>query len=183
MEARYHKWKDVNLTVAEEYLLTDFEDQSSYLSFQFFKDGAINPCMESAYNFVDKIVQEVIRMHEDIQPLKVFHFGGDEVPVRAWTDSPYCDQLMESHPDINETQDFKRYFVFRVADIAHSYGLDLAGWEDGFMDDEHAVYDRDRIPNDEAMAIAWNNVWNLGYGEKAYLLANAGYKVNLNGKM
>ena len=32
-------------------------------------------------------------MHEDIQPLKVFHFGGDEVPHGAWVGSPECSDF------------------------------------------------------------------------------------------
>ena len=53
-------------------------------------DNAINPCLESSYTFVDHVIKAVTEMHRDIQPLKVFHFGGDEVASKAWTGSPVC---------------------------------------------------------------------------------------------
>ena len=42
-----------------------------------------SPCLQ--------LVHEVAAMHADIQPLKIFHFGGDEVPEGAWEKSPACE--------------------------------------------------------------------------------------------
>ena len=64
---------------AWRYRLIDPEDNSVYLSVQYFTDNAINPCQQSTYNFMGKVVQEIKKMHEGVQPLKIFHFGGDEV--------------------------------------------------------------------------------------------------------
>ena len=64
---------------AWRYRLIDPEDDSVYLSVQYFTDNAINPCQQSTYNFMGKVVQEIKKMHEGVQPLKIFHFGGDEV--------------------------------------------------------------------------------------------------------
>ena len=33
----------------------------------------------------------------DIQPLKIFHFGGDEIPHGAWEGSPICEDYL-GHP-------------------------------------------------------------------------------------
>jgi len=46
------------------YLLSDIADQSVYMTGQFFRDSAINPCIESSYRFVDHIMQQVINMHK-----------------------------------------------------------------------------------------------------------------------
>ena len=59
---------------ADQYLLSDPLDTSKYLSVQFFTDNAINPCIESTYEFLEHIVASVRHMHHDIQPLKVSNF-------------------------------------------------------------------------------------------------------------
>jgi len=46
------------------YLLSDVEDQSIYMTGQFFRDSAINPCIESSYRFVEYLMQQVINMHK-----------------------------------------------------------------------------------------------------------------------
>lgn len=78
---------------ANQYLLSDAQDTSKYLSVQFFTDNAINPCLDSTYEFFEHIVFQVRNMHLGIQPLKIFHFGGDEVAKGAWTKSPVCAKM------------------------------------------------------------------------------------------
>lgn len=46
------------------YLLSDLQDQSIYLTGQFFRDSAINPCVESSYRFVEHVMKKVIEMHK-----------------------------------------------------------------------------------------------------------------------
>ena len=38
-------------------------------------------------------------------------------------------------------------------------------------------YTRGRLVNDEVYAYAWDNVWEWGVSNRAYKLANAGFKV------
>lgn len=77
MEARYRKYMNYgNETAALEFLLTDFGDQTQYLSVQMFTDNAINICMDSSKVFIRYIIRAIKKMHADIQPLKVYHFGG-----------------------------------------------------------------------------------------------------------
>ena len=38
-------------------------------------------------------------------------------------------------------------------------------------------YTRGRLMNDEVYAYAWDNVWEWGVSNRAYKLANAGFKV------
>ena len=75
MEARQKKQAAMgNSFEADQFLLSDPLDQSEYLSVQFFKDNAINPCLESTYEFLEHVVASVRHIHHDIQPLKVFFY-------------------------------------------------------------------------------------------------------------
>ena len=73
MEARAARLKDTDEKEALKYLLSDLRDRSFYMSGQFFKDSAINPCIESSYRFVDFIVREVINMHKVSDSLSAFN--------------------------------------------------------------------------------------------------------------
>ncbi len=178
MEARYNKYIDEDPDKAEEFLLSDLDDESVYASVQNWYDGAINPCIDSTYHFISHIIRETKAMHADIQPLRVFNFGGDEVPGGAWVDSPACQALIDSDPELESAADLQHYFVMRVADLAAEEGLDFAGWEDGLMHGSTEVYDREAFDNEEVLAYAWNNIWENGHAQKAYLLANDNYRVS-----
>jgi len=124
MEARARRLnKTGDSAGAEEFLLTEPGDPSQYLSVQLFKDDAINPCLESTYKFIDHLVQKILSMHSGIQPLTIYHFGGDEVAHGAWKKSEACRKLAEtrglnfSASDIVEK--LKDYFVQRVSNITN----------------------------------------------------------------
>ncbi|XP_032219150.2 beta-hexosaminidase [Nematostella vectensis] len=180
MEARYQRFKKIgDDNKAQKYLLTEPGDPSRYISVQWFTDNAINPCMESTYTFVKHVVKEIVRMHQHFQKLKMFHFGGDEVAHGAWTNSTACKNfarrlgLKFSSADIVDK--LKEYFVQRVANITKDESLDLGGWEDGMLGPKFVPYDRESIKSSQVFAYAWR-----GGGQRAYNLANAGYKVILS---
>ena len=82
---------------------------------------------------------------QGIQPLMAFNFGGDEVAADAWVNSSACNKLIENNPGL-EPDDYTtkntilhKYFVMRVAEIVHSKGLNLAGWEDGLKFNNSAI--------------------------------------------
>ena len=120
--------------------------------------------------FMRHLVREVKKMHADTQPLKVFHFGGDEVARGAWTESPACAAM-------SLTERLKQRFVQEVAKIVQGEGLDIAGWEDGLMSEGNVPFNRSLFPNNEVYGYAWQNIWEWGGGSRAYELANRGYKV------
>lgn len=173
--ARYRKYKDTDKDKATEYLLIDLEDKSKYFSVQMFTDNAVNPCVNSSYTFVKRVLDEVVDMHKDIQPLKIFNFGGDEVPATAWLKSPACTAL-----GMTERKQIKTHFVKRVAELVAEKKMDLAAWEDGVMSDgaTNLPYDKEEFDTDTIYAYPWNNIWEWGSGSRAYKLANAGYKVS-----
>lgn len=65
MEARYFKMAEQGrLQDGLRFLLSDLRDTSVYRSGQFFKDSAINACLESSYRFVKFVMEAVIHMHQ-----------------------------------------------------------------------------------------------------------------------
>ncbi|MGF1688021.1 carbohydate-binding domain-containing protein [Photobacterium japonica] len=180
MEARYHRLMDAGKQAeAEEFLLTDFEDKSDYLSVQLFTDNAMNVCMESTFSFVDQVVGELAALHQGVQPLKTFHFGGDEV-AGAWKNSPACDAFFANNDKgITSPDQLSQYFVERVAAITANHGLNLGGWEDGLMHNGK-VYPRANMANAAVTGNAWQNIWEWGVADRAYNMANNGFKVIYN---
>lgn len=99
MEVRYNTTP--GLAAGEEYRLIDPNDTSFYISVQQWMDNAVNPCIESTYNFISKVIDTVVDLHKDIQPLKNYHFGGDEVAVGAWENSSKCIEFLMNNPQYN----------------------------------------------------------------------------------
>ena len=179
MEYRFNKFNtSTNQTVrdkADKYLLSEPGDTSQYLSIQMFRDNALNPCLNSTYNFVQHVLLTLIDIHKDISPLKVFHAGGDEVATGAWINSSACQYLIAHNSRIGSVKDLKEYFVAKLLNITSKYQVDLAAWEDGLIQDKK-VFDRENLTNSNVFGYAWHNVWELGGFNWAYLLANSGYK-------
>ena len=176
MKARYLNLKE-NSKAATEYLLSDLEMDSTSISVQMFSDNSMNPAVESTYTFIDKVVKEVKLMYEDIAPLKVFHFGGDEVPYEAWEGSTACMDLIDTKK-VKSFDHLMEYFVKRVAKIVANHGLALGAWQDGVINDKDLLpVNISEFPNKEVLAYAWQNVWESGLAGCSYRLANAGYKV------
>ncbi|MDN4502550.1 family 20 glycosylhydrolase [Alteromonadaceae bacterium BrNp21-10] len=133
MLARYNKYfRSENQQLATEFLLTEFEDKSQYSSIQHYNDNTLNPCIDSTYNFVGKILDEVINMHAEAGvPLKRYHIGADET-AGAWKDSPTCQALISEHADtIKSAEHLTAYFVERVANMVSDKGLIAGAWSDG----------------------------------------------------
>ena len=72
----------------------------------------------------------------------------------------------------------KMYFVERVANLTATRGLEMRGWEDGFMDGDDIPFSLDNFSNKNVSANPWDNIWEWGASQRAYKFANAGYKVN-----
>lgn len=105
MEERYRKYREMgNEAEADKYRLSDPDDASEYISVQQWLDNAINPCVNSVYTFIGKVMDEVKVLHSGIQPLEIYNFGGDEVANSAWEKSPKCLELIEKYPRYNLTK-------------------------------------------------------------------------------
>ena len=101
---------------SDEYMLIDPDDPSAYESVQLYNDNAINPCINSTYDFIDLVMTEIKKMHGTINPLRTFHFGGDEVAKGAWVNSTFCQALLKTVTSLKE------YFTQKVARLAADKG-------------------------------------------------------------
>ena len=155
---------------AEEYLLSDPDDASSYQSVQLWRDNVICIARPSVDRFIDTVVGAVRALFRAAgAPLRAIHTGGDEVPAGAWLDSPLCRKRMAEHgwTDVGQLRDD---FVGRCRAILARHGLGFAGWEE-------------TVPAAAAITdfqvYVWNNAWGSGLEDSACRLANAGYSVVL----
>ncbi len=184
MEARYKKLLAVGKKIAaEQYLLSDPQDQSQYMTVQSYSDNSVNVCLPSTYAFIEKVTYELQQMYRNAgQKLNVFHMGGDEVGKGSWTASPACDQLIANNDrGISGVADLKPYFVQRISEITSKRGLDIMGWEDGLMYDPNNTFNREQLLNKRIIANAWDNIWEAGVADRAHRLANNGYNVVISG--
>ncbi len=185
MDARYERFmKAGNPQEAKRYLLRDTLDQSVYKSVQGYHDNVMNVALPSTYNFIEKVVDEVIAMYQEADaPLKTIHLGGDEVPAGVWQKSPAIVQLMQKE-NIKEYDDLWYYYLAKANAILKQKGLYLSGWEEVAMrktklDTKNHYIANPDFTTQNFHAYVWNNVWGWGQEDLAYRLANAGYQVIL----
>lgn len=183
MASRYQRYMDKgDEAAAKEYLLHDFDDQSEYSSAQNFSDNIVCVCQESTYNFVAKVIDEVVKIFEEAEvPLLTIHSGGDEVPYGPWQKSPICKKFIEENPEVNHTDDLHAYFMKRFKVIMDEKDLNTAGWEEIVLKHseeahEGTVLNEDMI-GESYIPYVWNAVWGWGREDMAYKLANAGYEI------
>ena len=95
-------------------MLTDSAfDARVYKSAQNYTDNVIDVTKPYAVEFVDHVITELVKMHEEAgQPLTQLNIGGDEVPKGALT--------REEH----------QTFIDQVLAILERYNLQPMGWEE-----------------------------------------------------
>ena len=55
--------------------------------------------LPSTYNFIETVINDIVAMYKEAgAPLKVIHFGGDEVPAHVWEKSPAYLALKSKSP-------------------------------------------------------------------------------------
>ena len=113
-------------------LLTDSAfDARVYKSAQNYTDNVIDVSKPYAVEFIDHVVTEIVKMHEEAgHPLTIFNIGGDEVPKGALT--------KEEH----------QKFIYQVLAILQRYNLQPMGWEE---------IDHFCAPESGAICYAWLN--------------------------
>ncbi|WP_435250185.1 family 20 glycosylhydrolase [Vibrio sp. nBUS_14] len=176
MEARYDKYMAEGDTVkAEMYLLTDLNDTTEYRSVQNYNDNTINPCIESSYAFIDKVIFEIKNLHAEAGvPLVDYHVGADET-AGAWLDSPVCRKLfIDPDSGIANFDDLGKHFIERISHIVDRHGLTLGAWNDGL--NHGGIMDPTSLAGEDTKAWVWSNLFWGGAGSyDAY--ATAGYDV------
>ena len=182
MEVRYARYINSNTPEkATEYLLTDFEDTSTYESVQYWKDNVVNIGLDSTYQFIEKIADELSVMYEEAgTKLTTIHIGGDEVPEGAWQQSPACHRLIAEHPGLKTVADLTEYFIIRVNDLLAAKGIHMAGWEEIVLTHkEGKVVPNKNLLSRSLTAYTWNTLWGSGSEELPYSLANLGFNIVL----
>ncbi len=152
MEVRYRHFMALNQPkLAKEFLLTDYEDLTSYESIQFYNDNTLNVCMASTYRFIEKIIKELKKVHTKVNhPLTVYHLGGDET-AGAWTKSPQCKKFLSNNSvGVTQADQLTGYFIQRVSNFLLKQDIQPAGWSDG-MNKAH-----DKLPQD-----VQSNTWDV----------------------
>jgi len=169
---------------AKQYLLNDENDKSEYRTAQSYNDNVINVCMESTYTFFEKVVDEIVEMHNMAGvPLKMLHTGGDEVPGGAWQKSPICADLVANNKGVEgDVVGMTNYFLKRLSKILAKKNLAVGGWEEiGLHLAGHGAPRRPNpeFVNDRFVPFVWNSIFGWGGEDIAYQLANLGYPVVL----
>ena len=124
-----------NPAAAEEFLLHDDEDASTYTSAQRYSDNVMCVCRESAYSFIEKVLQEVKLMYEAAGlEFRSFHMGGDELPYGAWARSPICNKLISAEPSLEDAGGLPGYFLERILNIADELNVGVNAWEEATLE-------------------------------------------------
>jgi hexosaminidase len=188
MDARYARlMKEGKPEEAKQYLLSDPEDKSVYLSAQNFRDNVMCVAQPGVYNFVATAIDAFISMHNEAgMPLKTIHVGGDEVPQGVWEKSPIAQNLLKSLPKdkYRQTSDLWLYYWDKVYNILKQRNLYLSGWEEIGMreskvDGNRVMMVNPEFANNNFHTYVWNTVVGWGAEDLPYRLANGGYKVIL----
>lgn len=132
MEARYYnKMAAGDELAANQFLLTDFDDTTEYSSVQHYNDNTMNPCMASTYQFVSKVLDELVDMHNAANvELNRYHIGADET-AGAWHQSPVCQRYIAENENLENVESLSAYFIQRVATLVQNKGIIAGGWSDG----------------------------------------------------
>ena len=183
MKNRYNRFMEAGQEEkAKEYMLHDPADTSKYWSAQNYDDNVINLCQSSAYNFIEKVITETIKMHDEAGiPLKTLHTGGDEVPFGAWEGSPLCQSFISDMENLSGTDDLHPNMLAFVRSILVPRGIVTAGWEEIALkhsDKGHNGTDiNEKLIGEPMLPYVWNAVTGWGREDMAYKLANVGYDV------
>jgi hexosaminidase len=188
MDARYARlMKEGKPDEARQFLLSDPDDQSIYVSAQYFRDNVMCVAQPGVYNFIATTVDAFIDMHREAgMPLKTIHVGGDEVPQGVWEKSPIAQNLLKQLPKdkYKQTSDLWLYYWDKVHAILKQRNLYLSGWEEIGMreskvDGNRVMMVNPEFANNNFHTYVWNTVVGWGAEDLPYRLANGGYKVIL----
>jgi hexosaminidase len=173
MERRWERLAGSDPAEAGRYRLLDPDDSSNHTSVQYYTDNLVNPCIESTYRFLTKVVTEVRAMYDRAgAPLSMVNLGGDEAPgPNRWQGSPLC----QSNPETAgmTDQQLMDHFFRRWHEIALTVAPRTAGWEDVLLAGSGDLQLERFVP------LPWQNVWGWGREQAAYQFANDGIPVIL----
>ena len=183
MEVRYDRiMKAKKPDQANEFLLTEWDDESQYESVQLWRRNVVNVALPSTYRFIEHVVDEIKSMYEEADiKLTILHLGGDEVPQGVWEKSPECKNLIASTPELNDISDLSDYFLHKVSKILTIRGIKTGGWEEIALSHQNGSKEPNlKFINHHFIPYCWNTGWGDGGENTPYKLANAGFDTILS---
>ncbi|MGM9804207.1 MAG: family 20 glycosylhydrolase [Muribaculaceae bacterium] len=173
MRHRYDKYINTDADKANYYRNYDLDDAGRFESAQGFGDNVLNVAEKGTYNFLQKVITEIMNMYGDAGlRFDVLHLGGDEVPKGCWDHSPKVKNLMKAKNFTCE-RDVAEYFFMGIADWLKDRGVRVEGWQ------EVSTNHSDSYSMHVSGMLAGVNVWStIGKRDTiAYTLANRGVPV------
>ncbi|MCK8043600.1 carbohydate-binding domain-containing protein [Shewanella sp. 1CM18E] len=175
MESRYRKLvAQGDQQAADQFLLSDSQDETVYSSIQYYNDNTLNVCMESTFTFIDKVIDEIAAMHKAAGvPLDLYHIGADET-AGAWIESPLCKAFVANNDKgVTSMDELGAYFIERTAKLLADKGIEAAGWSDGMS------HTRPENMPSKAQSNIWDVVAHGGH-KRAHQQANLGWHAVLS---
>jgi len=128
-------------------------DTSRYTSAQGYHDCVMNPALETTYQFMAAVFDDLIDMYREAGvPLPGIHIGGDEVARGSWDGSDRVRKFMKDNNIANQ-HEMLAYYVRRIGKILADRGVSMSGWEDiAFVQPDASVI------SPELFSV---NIWNL----------------------
>ena len=186
MKRRYDRFmKEGDKKSANEFLLSDPDDQSEYWSIQYYNDNVLCPAQPGVYRFFTAVVDDMKAMYQSAgAKLSIVHTGGDEVPAGVWQKSPMCQKLISEDDKLNDATDLSYLLLEKLADILEKRDIQLAGWEEIALKADLEDGHKEKVPNPNFadrnfIPYIWNSVVGWKGEELGYKLANAGYPIVL----
>ncbi|XP_078600308.1 beta-hexosaminidase subunit alpha-like isoform X2 [Branchiostoma floridae x Branchiostoma japonicum] len=87
---------------------------------------AANPMLNTTYDYMTKLLQEV----KDVFPDKYVHLGGDEVNFNCWKSNPDITKFMEKMGFGTDYSKLEQYYIKNILDISTSIGRDYIVWQE-----------------------------------------------------
>lgn len=120
-------------------------DTSAYTSAQSFHDNIMNPALETTYNFMQTVIDDIIEIYNEAGvELKGIHIGGDEVPRGSWNGSEIAQKFMVDN-NISDEKELHAYFVRRIAKILSERSIPMYGWQEIALN-HGKEYDKEIVP-------------------------------------
>lgn len=80
---------------------------------------------EETFTFMENVLTEIC----DLFPSKIIHVGGDEVPKKAWKESPFVQQLMQKE-GITDVEKVQGWYYKRIENFLKTKGRRIIGWDE-----------------------------------------------------
>lgn len=176
MKNRYNKYLNSDRKKAEEFIVWDINDTTSYVSAQGYSDNVLNLALPGTYRFVKLIIDELNAMYTKAGvKLKTIHLGGDEVADGAWNHSPAIKKMMETN-GYTKVRQIEEYYLDQITEYMESKGIKAGAWQESAM--KHPKEFHEKVSKRFYMINGWQTVGSRD--SIPYHIANNGYPVILS---